>query len=103
MAAVPTTASSPATRGVGEGIDLDAPIDVQSFGVDLAASLYGRMVLIREFEQRVNQLFLAGPDPRHDPPVARAGGVCGRRVAPLRTDDWIMITHRGHGQAWPRV
>jgi pyruvate dehydrogenase E1 component alpha subunit len=57
------------------------------------------MRLIREFEQRVNKLFLQGKIPGtihlSVGQEACAAGACD----PLRTDDWITITHRGHGQA----
>jgi TPP-dependent pyruvate/acetoin dehydrogenase alpha subunit len=79
-------------------MDLDAPIDVTP-DLDLALRLYARMRLIREFEQRVNRLFLQGriPGTIHLSlgQEACAAGACD----PLRNDDWITITHRGHGQA----
>lgn len=94
MAAVPTTDS-----GVAPALDLDGPIDIEPVGVDVAVDLFGRMALIREFEQRVNSLFLQGriPGTIHLSlgQEACAVGAC----APLRTDDWITLTHRGHGQA----
>jgi pyruvate dehydrogenase E1 component alpha subunit len=65
----------------------------------LAVRLYARMRLIREFEQRVNRLFLQGKIPGtihlSVGQEACAAGAC----EPLRVDDWITITHRGHGQA----
>lgn len=81
------------------GIDLDAPIDIEPVGNERAAELYGGMALIREFESRVNKLFLQGRIPgtihlSHGQEACAVGG-----TASLRTTDPITITHRGHGQA----
>lgn len=61
--------------------------------------LYRRMVLIRSFELRVNEMFLKGlvPGTIHlsHGQEATAVGAC----AALRRDDMITLTHRGHGQA----
>jgi len=62
-------------------------------------SLYERMLLIREFEERVKFLFLEGSMPgtihQCQGQEATAVGVC----AALRPDDWITSTFRGHGHA----
>jgi TPP-dependent pyruvate/acetoin dehydrogenase alpha subunit len=62
-------------------------------------SLYERMVLIREFEERVKFLFLEGAMPgtihQCQGQEATATGVC----ASLDPDDWITSTFRGHGHA----
>jgi pyruvate dehydrogenase E1 component alpha subunit len=81
------------------GLDLDAPIDLGPVSDDVAVRLYERMALIREFESRVNSLFLQGRIPgtihlSHGQEACAVGG-----CAPLREDDRITITHRGHGQA----
>jgi pyruvate dehydrogenase E1 component alpha subunit len=80
-------------------VELDAPIRIDAGSLTLALELYGRMALIREFEQRVSRLFLQGriPGTIHLSlgQEACAVGAC----APLRPSDWITITHRGHGQA----
>ena len=59
--------------------------------------LFARMCLIRAFEQRVSSLYRAAEIPGfiHTSlgQEAVAVGVC----APLREDDWIATTHRGHG------
>lgn len=80
-------------------IDLDAPIRFDGFPKPVALDLYGRMTLIREFEQRVSRLFLQGkiPGTIHLSLGQEACAVGG--CAPLRASDWITITHRGHGQA----
>jgi pyruvate dehydrogenase E1 component alpha subunit len=78
---------------------LDAPLSVDGVAHELAVELYRRMVLIREFEQQVNKLFLQGRIPgtihlSHGQEACAVGG-----TAPLRQDDWATLTHRGHGQA----
>jgi pyruvate dehydrogenase E1 component alpha subunit len=79
--------------------DLDAPIDLSPVTPERALALYARMTLIREFENRVNRLFLQGKIPgtihlSHGQEACAVGG-----CEPLRADDWVTITHRGHGQA----
>ena len=62
-------------------------------------ALYERMLLIREFEERVKFLFLEGTMPgtihQCQGQEATAAGVC----AALRPVDWITSTFRGHGHA----
>ena len=62
-------------------------------------SLYERMLLIREFEERVKFLFLEGSMPgtihQCQGQEATAVGVC----AALKPDDWLTSTFRGHGHA----
>jgi pyruvate dehydrogenase E1 component alpha subunit len=86
------------TRGLTEE-QLDAPIDLGSIEPGRAVELYRRMRLIREFESRVNRLFLQGRIPgtihlSHGQEACAVGG-----TAPLRPTDWATLTHRGHGQA----
>src|SRR5512135_1649948 len=61
--------------------------------------LYERLVLIREFEERVKFLFLEGTMPgtihQCQGQEATATGVC----AALNDDDFITSTFRGHGHA----
>jgi TPP-dependent pyruvate/acetoin dehydrogenase alpha subunit len=61
--------------------------------------LYGRMVMIREFEEGVKFLFLEGAMPgtihQCQGQEATAVGVC----AALKPDDFITSTFRGHGHA----
>ena len=63
------------------------------------SGLYERMLLIREFEERVKFLFLEGSMPgtihQCQGQEATAVGVC----AALNADDWITSTHRPHGHA----
>lgn len=80
-------------------LDLDAPIDPSSLPADQAVELYRRMRLIREFEGTVNRLFLQGRIPgtihlSHGQEACAVGG-----CFPLRLEDRITLTHRGHGQA----
>jgi pyruvate dehydrogenase E1 component alpha subunit len=79
--------------------DPDAQINLADLELDFAVKLYGRMALIRAFENRVNRLFLQGriPGTIH---LSNGQEACAVGTASaLRRDDWITITHRGHGQA----
>jgi TPP-dependent pyruvate/acetoin dehydrogenase alpha subunit len=66
---------------------------------DFLLTLYERMVLVRQFEDRVKALFLEGimPGTIHQcqGQEATAVGVC----AALKSDDFITSTFRGHGHA----
>ena len=80
-------------------IDLDALIDLSPITSERAVELYAQMALIREFESRVNSLFLQGRIPgtihlSHGQEACAVGG-----CASLRPSDPVTITHRGHGQA----
>lgn len=80
-------------------LDLDGPIEISDGGVSRALTLFRTMVLIRSFEQRVNTLFLQGkiPGTIH---LSLGQEACAAGAAhALRGDDWVTITHRGHGQA----
>lgn len=74
-----------------------APLD--AYAEDLLAEIYRRMVLIRQFELKVNELFLQGvmPGTIHLSLGQEASAV-GACLA-LEADDVITLTHRGHGQA----
>ena len=66
---------------------------------DLLIKLYRQMFLIRQFELKVNELFLKGYIPgtihlSHGQEAVPVG-VC----AHLRQDDYVIPTHRGHGHA----
>jgi TPP-dependent pyruvate/acetoin dehydrogenase alpha subunit len=75
------------------------PYDLSSYSKDFLLSLYERMVLIREFEEQVKYLFLAGSMPgtihQCQGQEASAVGVCSA----LNPDDYITSTHRPHGHA----
>ncbi len=61
--------------------------------------IYHTMVMIRRFEERVNELYLQGRIPStlhlYIGQEAIAAGVC----ANLRQDDYVFSTHRPHGHA----
>lgn len=85
--------------GTGSPVDLDAPIDLSRVDQGLTLELYGKLRLIREFEERIKFLFLQGriPGTIHLSQGQEACAVGG--AAPLRPTDWATLTHRGHGQA----
>lgn len=70
-----------------------------SYKQSFLLSLYERMELIRQFEERVKFLFLEGSMPgtihQCQGQEATAVGVC----AALKPEDWITSTFRGHGHA----
>jgi len=72
---------------------------IAEYDRDFLLSLYERMVLIRQFEERVKFLFLQGSMPgtihQCNGQEATAVGVC----AALDSDDYITSTHRPHGHA----
>lgn len=72
---------------------------LSGYDAGLLAEMYRRMVLIREFELRVNDLFLRGlmPGTIHLSHGQEATSV-GACLA-LNQTDVITLTHRGHGQA----
>jgi acetoin:2,6-dichlorophenolindophenol oxidoreductase subunit alpha len=77
----------------------DDPIDLSAIAQESAVLLYAKLCLVRAFEERVTSMFLQGKIPGTIHLAlgqeACAVGAC----AALNLDDWITITHRGHGQA----
>jgi pyruvate dehydrogenase E1 component alpha subunit len=73
--------------------------DPKSYDRQFLLGLYRRLVLIRQFEERVKFLFLEGSMPgtihQCQGQEATAVGVCSA----LNTDDFITSTFRGHGHA----
>ena len=73
--------------------------ELESYARDFLLGLYERMFLIREFEEQIKYLFLAGsmPGTIHQCQVqeATAVGVCSA----LAEGDYITSTHRPHGHA----
>ena len=71
----------------------------EKYSKEFLLGLYRKMVLIRQFEDRVKYLFLEGimPGTIHQcqGQEATAVGVC----AALNSDDYITSTHRPHGHA----
>jgi pyruvate dehydrogenase E1 component alpha subunit len=70
-----------------------------NYDSEFLLSLYRKMVLIRQFEERVKYLFLEGVMPgtihQYQGQEAVAVGVCSA----LEADDVITSTHRPHGHA----
>jgi TPP-dependent pyruvate/acetoin dehydrogenase alpha subunit len=79
--------------------DVPQPKSLSDYPDDLLIELYRRMFLIREFEQRVNELFLKGimPGTIHLS-LGQEATTVGACLA-LQPEDVITLTHRGHGQA----
>jgi acetoin:2,6-dichlorophenolindophenol oxidoreductase subunit alpha len=79
--------------------DVPAARELSAYPRELVVEMYRRMSLIREFENRANELFLRGlmPGTIHLSHGQEATPV-GTCLA-LRDDDLITLTHRGHGQA----
>ncbi|HDY64665.1 MAG TPA: thiamine pyrophosphate-dependent dehydrogenase E1 component subunit alpha [Phycisphaerae bacterium] len=78
----------------------EIPADqIAKYGKDFLLGLYERMMLIREFEDRVKFLFLEGLMPgtihQSQGQEATATGVCSA----LKDDDYITSTHRPHAHA----
>jgi acetoin:2,6-dichlorophenolindophenol oxidoreductase subunit alpha len=73
--------------------------ELTAYPLELLVDMYRRMYLIREFENRANELFLRGlmPGTIHLSHGQEATPV-GTCLA-LRDDDLVTLTHRGHGQA----
>jgi TPP-dependent pyruvate/acetoin dehydrogenase alpha subunit len=64
---------------------------------ELARWMLERMMLIREFEERLKQLVDAGVPVGAVHLYAGQEAVAVGTCAALREDDWIASTHRGHG------
>src|SRR5690242_17840299 len=84
--------------------DGDQPSMLEAAGRSLPAPdrllhLYRDMLLVRRFEEVVNELYLQGKIPStlhlYIGQEAVAVGVC----AALRPDDYLLSTHRPHGHA----
>jgi acetoin:2,6-dichlorophenolindophenol oxidoreductase subunit alpha len=76
-----------------------APRPLDGYERPLLEQAYRTMALIRRFEKKVNELFLKGimPGTIH---LSYGQEACevGACLA-LAGDDWVNLTHRGHGQA----
>jgi pyruvate dehydrogenase E1 component alpha subunit len=64
---------------------------------DLLLHLYRTMIRVRSFEERVRDLFAAGRLPGFVHLSIGQEGVAAGACAALRTDDYVLSTHRGHG------
>ena len=65
--------------------------------------IYRTMLLIRHFEERVRGLFQSGQLPRHGHLYTGQEAVAAGALAAVNDDDYIAITHRGHGPAIART
>jgi TPP-dependent pyruvate/acetoin dehydrogenase alpha subunit len=73
--------------------------DLSGYGEKLLLEMYRRMLLIRRFELKVNELYREGRIPgtihlSHGQEATTVGACLA-----LDRDDVITLTHRGHGQA----
>ena len=66
-------------------------------GAELALEMYGRMTLIRLFEEQANELYRSAKMPGLTHLYIGEEGVAVGVCSALRRDDWITSTHRGHG------
>lgn len=64
--------------------------------------LYRRMVEIRAFENRVQELFFDGAIQGTTHLCQGQEGVCVGAVSALEPDDYLTVTYRGHGQSIAR-
>ena len=64
---------------------------------DSLVTMYERMLKIRHFEDRVKDLFAAGEMPGFVHLYLGQEAVAVGACAPLKQDDYITSTHRGHG------
>lgn len=83
---------SEVVKGKADVEPSEQPVDVELF-----LHLYQQMLKIREFEEKVNELYMSAKMPGlahlYTGQEAIAVGVCET----LNTDDYITSTHRGHG------
>jgi pyruvate dehydrogenase E1 component alpha subunit len=69
------------------------------YSIDKLKWIYSRMMLMREFDERVQQLFLEGKITGAIHVYCGEEGVAAGVCAHLRDDDYITGTHRSHGHA----
>ena len=65
--------------------------------------IYQTMLLIRNFEEGVRGMFQGGKLPRHGHLYTGQEAVAAGALAAVNDDDYIAITHRGHGPAIART
>ncbi len=61
--------------------------------------VYRRMLLIRAFEERAQEMFQAGQLPRRGHLYSGQEAVAAATLAAVNDDDYVTSTHRGHGHA----
>ena len=64
---------------------------------DLLVSMYAGMVRVRQFEERVRELFANGRIPGFLHTSVGQEAVAVGVAAAIRPDDYVLSTHRGHG------
>jgi pyruvate/2-oxoglutarate/acetoin dehydrogenase E1 component/TPP-dependent pyruvate/acetoin dehydrogenase alpha subunit len=65
--------------------------------------IYRSMLSIRLFEERVREMFQTGRLPRHGHLYAGQEAIAAAALAAVNDDDYVAITHRGHGSAIART
>lgn len=73
-----------------------------AFGKSSALEIYRKMVLVREFEDRVHASFQAGLVQGSTHLCQGQEAVAVGAVAPLKDDDYLTYTYRGHGPCLAR-
>ncbi len=66
-------------------------------GPDQLLQVYATMLRVRRFEERARELYAAGRIPGFIHLSIGQEGVAVGACAPLRRDDYVLSTHRGHG------
>jgi TPP-dependent pyruvate/acetoin dehydrogenase alpha subunit/pyruvate/2-oxoglutarate/acetoin dehydrogenase E1 component len=66
---------------------------------DKLLDIYRRMLLIRSFEERAQELFQTGQLPRRGHLYAGQEAVAAATLVAVNDDDYVTSTHRGHGHA----
>ncbi len=64
--------------------------------------IYRKMLLVRSFEERAQELFQSGQLPRRGHLSTGQEAVAAATIVALNDDDYISSTHRGHGHALAR-
>ncbi len=82
---------------------IDTGVSDQGIPREKQLQIYRGMLLIRHFEERVREMFQAGQLPRHGHLYAGQEAVAAAALAAVDDDDYIAITHRGHGPAIART
>src|SRR4029450_9108862 len=66
-------------------------------GPDLLLTMYAGMLRVRLFEERVRELFAGGPSPAFLHTSVGQEAIAVGVASALRSDDYVLSTHRGHG------
>jgi pyruvate/2-oxoglutarate/acetoin dehydrogenase E1 component/TPP-dependent pyruvate/acetoin dehydrogenase alpha subunit len=82
---------------------LNTGVSEQRIPREKLLQIYRTMLLIRHFEERVRGMFQGGQLPRHGHLYTGQEAVAAGALAAVNDDDYIAITHRGHGPAIART